>query len=69
MAERERLRIVKRTQEGRRLTIEAGKRMGREPKLTTHQRRSVRTRLASGASTRDIAKNFAVHHATIARLR
>jgi DNA invertase Pin-like site-specific DNA recombinase len=69
MAERERIRIVKRTQEGRRLAVEAGKRMGRKPKLTAHQRRSVRTRLASGESTRDIAKDFAVHHATIARLR
>jgi DNA invertase Pin-like site-specific DNA recombinase len=69
MAERERMRIVKRTQEVRRLAVEAGKRMGRKPKLTTNQRRSVRTRLASGESTRDIAKDFAFHHATIARLR
>jgi DNA invertase Pin-like site-specific DNA recombinase len=52
-----------------RLAVEAGKRMGRKPKLTAHQRRSVRTRLASGESTRDIAKDFAVHHATIVRLR
>jgi DNA invertase Pin-like site-specific DNA recombinase len=39
MAERERLRIVKRTQEGRRLAIEAGKAMGRKPKLTAHPHR------------------------------
>jgi hypothetical protein len=26
-------------------------------------------RLANGESTRDVAKDFAVHHATIARLR
>jgi DNA invertase Pin-like site-specific DNA recombinase len=69
MAERERMRIVKRTQEGRRLAMEAGKRMGRKPKLTDHQQRSARARLTSGGSTRDIAKDFAVHHATIARLR
>jgi DNA invertase Pin-like site-specific DNA recombinase len=69
MAERERIRTVKRTQEGRRLAIEAGKRMGRKPKLTAHQRRSARVRLANGESTRDVAKDFAVHHATIARLR
>jgi DNA invertase Pin-like site-specific DNA recombinase len=69
MAERERPRIVKRTQEGRRLAIEAGKVMGRKPKLTAHQQRSARTRLANGESTRDVAKDFAVHHATIARLR
>jgi len=69
MAERERIRIVKRTQEGRRLAMEAGKRMGRKPKLTGHQQRSARGRLAKGESTRDIARDFAVHHATIARLR
>jgi DNA invertase Pin-like site-specific DNA recombinase len=69
MAERERLRINKRTQEGRRLAIEAGKVMGRKPKLTAHQQRSARARLAAGESTRDVAKDFAVHHATIARLR
>jgi DNA invertase Pin-like site-specific DNA recombinase len=69
MAERERMRIVKRTQEGRRLAVEAGRRMGRKPKLTPHQQRSARSRLAKGESTRDIAKDFAVHHATIARLR
>ena len=69
MAERERMRIVKRTQEGRRLAVEAGKRIGRKPKLIAHQQRSVRTRLANGESPRDVAKDFAVHHATIARLR
>jgi DNA invertase Pin-like site-specific DNA recombinase len=69
MAERERMRIVKRTQEGRRLAIEAGRRIGRKPKLTPHQQRSARSRLANGESTRDIARDFAVHHATIARLR
>jgi DNA invertase Pin-like site-specific DNA recombinase len=69
MAERERMRIVKRTHEGRRLAVAAGKRMGRKPKLTPYQQRSARNRLAKGESTRDIAKDFAVHHATIARLR
>ena len=48
MAERERLRINKRTQEGRRLAIEADKPMGRRPKLTAHQQRSARARLANG---------------------
>ena len=69
MAERERMRIVKRTQEGRRLAVAAGKRMRRKPKLTPHQQRSARGRLANGESTRDIAGDFAVYHATIARLR
>jgi hypothetical protein len=48
------------------LAIKAGKRMGRKPKLTAHQQRSARTRVANGESTRDVAKGFAVHHATIA---
>jgi DNA invertase Pin-like site-specific DNA recombinase len=69
MAERERMRIVKRTGEGRRLAIAAGRPMGRKPKLSAHQQRSARARLANGESTRDVAKDFAVHHATIARLR
>jgi hypothetical protein len=51
MAKRERMRMVKRTQEGRRLAIEAGKRMGRKPKLTAHQQRSACTRVANGEST------------------
>ena len=69
MAERERMRINKRTHEGRQLAIAAGRPMGRKPKLTAHQQRSARARLANGESTRDVAKDFAVHHATIARLR
>lgn len=69
MAERERDRIVKRTHEGRRLAIEKGRRMGRKPKLTPHQQQSARARLATGEPTRDVAREFNVHHSTIARLR
>jgi len=43
--------------------------MGRKPKLTAHQQRSARSRLAQGESTGDVAREFNVHHATIARLR
>jgi DNA invertase Pin-like site-specific DNA recombinase len=67
MAERERMRIIKRTREGRALAIAKGQRMGRKPILTKHQKELVRERLASGESTRDIAKAFNVSHATIAR--
>ena len=49
---------MKRTQEGRRLAVEAGKRMGRKPKLTAHQQRLARSRLADGESTRNISKDF-----------
>jgi DNA invertase Pin-like site-specific DNA recombinase len=69
MAERERMRIVKRTQEGRRSAIEAGERMSRKLKLTAHQQKSARVSLANGESSRDIAKDFAVQDATMARLR
>src|SRR5205823_14423679 len=37
MAERERMRIVKRTNEGRRLAMERRVKMGRRSKLTPHQ--------------------------------
>jgi hypothetical protein len=69
MAERERMRIVERTQEGRRSATEAGERMGRKLKLTAHQQKSARVSLASGESSCDIAKDFAVQDATMARLR
>jgi DNA invertase Pin-like site-specific DNA recombinase len=69
MAERERMRIVKRTHEGRRLAMARGVRMGRRPKLTIHQRNQAAKRLAAGETTREIARDYAVSHATIARLR
>jgi DNA invertase Pin-like site-specific DNA recombinase len=70
MAERERERIIKRTHEGRRLARERGIKMGRKPKLTTHQRQQALKRLAAGdETTRQIARDYAVHHSTIARLR
>jgi DNA invertase Pin-like site-specific DNA recombinase len=37
MAEDERLRIIRRTQEGRQIARAKGVRMGRKPKLTPHQ--------------------------------
>jgi DNA invertase Pin-like site-specific DNA recombinase len=70
MAERERERIIKRTHEGRRIARERGVRMGRKPKLTAHQRRQALKRLTAGdETTREIARDYAVHHSTIARLR
>ena len=70
MAERERERIVKRTHEGRRLAMDKGVKMGRKPKLTPYQREAAAKRLAAGTDmTRDLAREFNVHHSTIARLR
>src|SRR6202030_4783554 len=48
MAEDERLRIIKRTHEGRQIARAKGVRMGRKPKLTPHQIKEARQRLAKG---------------------
>jgi len=68
IAERERLRIVARTHEGRRIAKAAGVKMGRKPKLTPHQQRKARDRRAAGETCEAIARDFAVSHSTIARL-
>jgi len=49
MAEDERLRIIKRTHEGRQIMRAKGVRMGRKPKLTPHQIKEVRQRIAKGS--------------------
>lgn len=69
MAERERLRIVARTREGRRIAMTNGVKMGPPFKLSEHQRKLAAKRMAAGESTRDIARDFNVSHNTIARLR
>ncbi len=69
MAERERMRIVKRTHEGRRLAMGRGVKMGRRPKLTAHQRARVAARLAAGETTREIGRDLGVSHSTIVRVR
>jgi DNA invertase Pin-like site-specific DNA recombinase len=68
MAEDERLRIIKRTHEGRQIARAKGVRMGRRPKLTPHQKTEARQRLAKGESTRDLAKSYGVSVSTIGRL-
>ena len=55
MAEDERLRIIKRTHEGRQIARAKGVRMGRKPKFT-QQVKEARQRLARGESTRSLAK-------------
>jgi DNA invertase Pin-like site-specific DNA recombinase len=69
MAERERTRIIERTREGRRLAMRNGVKMGPPFKLTEHQRQLAARRMAAGESTRQIARDLAVSHNTIARLR
>jgi DNA invertase Pin-like site-specific DNA recombinase len=68
MAEDERLRIIKRTHEGRQIARAKGVRMGRKPKLTPHQIKEARQRLAKGEATRTLAKSYGVSVSTISRL-
>ena len=68
MAEDERLRIIKRTHEGRQIARAKGVRMVRKPKLTPHQIKEARQRLAKGEPTRALAKSYGVSVSTISRL-
>ncbi len=68
MAEDERLRIIKRTHEGRQIARAKGVRMGRKPKLTPHQIKEARQRIAQGEPTRSLAKSYGVSISTISRL-
>ena len=68
LAEDERMRIMKRTHEGRQIARAKGVRMGRRPKLNPHQVKEARQRLAKGEATRDLAKSYGVSRSTIARL-
>jgi len=68
LAEDERLRIIKRTHEGRQLARGKGVKMGRKPKLTPHQSAEARQRIAKGETTRDLAKSYGVSRSTISRL-
>ena len=62
--------ILRNTAEGRVRAKARGVKFGRKPKLTLHQQREVRARLAKGEeSTREIALSYGVSHQTIGRLR
>jgi len=69
LAQDERERIAKRAAEGRKSAKAKGVKLGRSPTLTDHQRTVALDRLAAGDSCRAIAKDMAVSHPTIARLR
>jgi DNA invertase Pin-like site-specific DNA recombinase len=68
LAEEERIRILRRANEGGAAAINRGTKLGRKPKLDGHQQRQAIARLKAGESCREIAKTVRVHHATIARL-
>jgi IS30 family transposase len=42
--------------------------LGRKPKLTSHQRREAAERRAADEPVRDIARSYNVSHSTISRL-
>ena len=69
LAEFERDLIRARTGEGRERTGARGVRMGRPPKLTSHQQReAIRRRDRDGETLADIARSYNVSAATISRL-
>jgi DNA invertase Pin-like site-specific DNA recombinase len=68
LAEFERELIRARTGEGRERAKARGVRLGRKPKLTPHQQREAVARRDTGEAVTEIARSFAVHHATISRL-
>jgi DNA invertase Pin-like site-specific DNA recombinase len=69
MAEDERMRIIKRTHEGRQLARENGIKMGPKFRLNDFQRAEACKRLAAGEHATHLGKLFGVSRATIYRLR
>lgn len=70
LAEFERELIRTRTGEGRQRAKAQGRKMGRKPKLTAHQRtEALKRRDVDGETLASIAKSYDVSHTTISRLR
>jgi DNA invertase Pin-like site-specific DNA recombinase len=67
-AKLERRRILERTARGRDDARAKGVKLGRKPKLTEHQQREARARVAAGETQRSIARSYNVSQATISRL-
>ena len=65
-AKLERRRIAERTAGGR--ADAKGVKFGRKPKLTPHQQREARERVAAGETQRSVARSYNVDQATIWRL-
>jgi DNA invertase Pin-like site-specific DNA recombinase len=69
LAEFERDLIRTRTSERRERAKARGVKLGREPKLTEHQKReAIRRRDIDGETVREIARSYNVSHSTISRL-
>ena len=69
LAEFERELIRARTGEGRARAKARGVKLGRNPKLTTHQQQEARARRDNGEALTEIARSYNVSHSTISRLR
>ncbi len=67
-AKLERRRILERTARGRADAQERGVKFGRKPKLTTHQQKEARARVARGETQRSVAWSYNVSQAMISRL-
>lgn len=67
-AKLERRRIKERKARGRADTKAKGVQFGRKPKLTLHQQREARERVAAGEPQRSVARGYNVSQATISRL-
>jgi DNA invertase Pin-like site-specific DNA recombinase len=68
LAEFERELIRARTSEGRARAVARGVKLGRKPKLTSHQIKEVLRRKENGEAVREIARSYNVHNSTISRL-
>jgi DNA invertase Pin-like site-specific DNA recombinase len=68
LAEFERSLIAERTAEGRTRAKRAGKRLGRPPKLSAHQRRAVLAMREQGQDNAEIARTLGVSRSTISRI-
>jgi DNA invertase Pin-like site-specific DNA recombinase len=62
MAEDERLRIIKRTHEGRQIARANGVKMGRKPKLTPYQTKEARQRICQGREDPRRCESFQCQH-------
>lgn len=69
LAEFERSLISERTAEGRERAKRAGRRLGRPPKLTQHQREAVLKMRSEGQDNAEIARLLGVSRSTVSRIK
>lgn len=67
VAEHERNRLSERTKQGLEAARRRGQRLGRPPKLTSHQLNTAQRQIAAGVQIKDLAGFFGVHPWTLTR--